>query len=221
VFVSVCLPFAQGYGLHCYPAQPAIDSAQGINEKYRNSPKRHELKSARFQGVITRPPVTATGTDRAAVSPGNYLDEKHQLAGEFRPLHGLVNKGLELLPPIQNSLQLHPGFFSRIGFAWPQYQLQDLSQDALPFFVRTSFFEPFSSTMPAAWAEDRAMLGSNPSADPGPKTRRGVIHGTPFRLHPALSLGIGIKAINPGGMGAGPHVKKFPFLFAFYTHRFC
>jgi hypothetical protein len=66
------------------------------------------------------------------MSSGYNLDKKHPLAGNFCPLHGLVNKGLELLHPIQNSLQLHPGFFSRIGFACPQYQLQDLIQDALP-----------------------------------------------------------------------------------------
>jgi hypothetical protein len=38
----------------------------------------------------------------------------------------------------------------------------------------------------------------------GPRPRRGVIYGTPFRLHPLLNLGIGIKAINPGGLGAEP-----------------
>jgi hypothetical protein len=54
----------------------------------------------------------------------------------------------------------------------------------------------------SAWAEDRAMLGSNPSADSGPKTEAGCLNHTPFRI--LIALGIGTKAINPGGLGAGP-----------------
>jgi len=53
----------------------------------------------------------------------------------------------------------------------------------------------------SAWAEDRAMLGSIPSADSGTKTEAGCQHVTPFHYP---SLRIGTKAINPGGMGAGP-----------------
>jgi putative ABC transport system permease protein len=47
------------------------------------------------------------------------------------------------------------------------------------------------------------MLGSNLSADSGTKTEAGCRHGTPF---PYPSLRIGTKAINPGGLGAGPQV---------------
>ena len=54
----------------------------------------------------------------------------------------------------------------------------------------------------SAWAEDRAMLGSIPRADSGTKTEAGCQHVTPFHYP---SLRIGTKAINPGGMGAGPH----------------
>jgi hypothetical protein len=53
----------------------------------------------------------------------------------------------------------------------------------------------------SAWAEDKAMLGSNPSADSGTKTEAGCECGTPFHYP---SLRIGTKAINPGGLGAGP-----------------
>jgi hypothetical protein len=61
------------------------------------------------------------------------------------------------------------------------------------------------------------MLGSNPSADSGSKTDAGCQRGTPFRILPLSlristkcpSLGIGIKAINPGGLGAGSQI---------YTH---
>jgi hypothetical protein len=57
----------------------------------------------------------------------------------------------------------------------------------------------------SAWAEDRAMLGSNPSADPGTKTEAGCYTRHPVSLVVA-SLGIGTKAINPGGLGAGPQM---------------
>ncbi len=49
------------------------------------------------------------------------------------------------------------------------------------------------------------MLGSNPSADQGPTPMRGNNHVSPFPS--SLShIGMVAKAINPGGLGAGPHV---------------
>ena len=47
-----------------------------------------------------------------------------------------------------------------------------------------------------AWAEDRALLGSIPSADPGTKTGDGATHRrpTPFLHH---FSGIGFNAKNP------------------------
>ena len=55
------------------------------------------------------------------------------------------------------------------------------------------------------WAEDRALLGSNPSADPEAETGDGA-----GALAPSLFSisGIGTKAMNPGGLGAGPQLKK-------------
>ncbi len=47
-----------------------------------------------------------------------------------------------------------------------------------------------------AWAEDRALLGSNPSADPGAKTE-GRAAGDYHASAPLLSFGIGTKAKNP------------------------
>jgi hypothetical protein len=55
----------------------------------------------------------------------------------------------------------------------------------------------------SAWAEGRAMLGSNPSADSGTKTEAGCHHGTPFHYP---SLRIRTKAINPRGLGVGPQI---------------
>ena len=47
-----------------------------------------------------------------------------------------------------------------------------------------------------AWAEDRALLGSNPSADPGARTERRAMDAAVARLS-STSFGIGGKAINP------------------------
>jgi hypothetical protein len=55
----------------------------------------------------------------------------------------------------------------------------------------------------SAWAEDRAMLGSNPSADSGTKAEVGCQHGTPLHYP---NLRIGTKAINPRGLGTGPQI---------------
>ncbi len=62
------------------------------------------------------------------------------------------------------------------------------------------------------------MLGSNPSADPGAKTEAGCHSWHPASSPQTLprSFGIGTKAENPGGQGAGPQIKKAPFLNAFF-----
>ena len=50
-----------------------------------------------------------------------------------------------------------------------------------------------------AWPEDRATLGSDPSAEPGTKHRtRGCHHGIPFSV--VESSGIGTNAINPSSI---------------------
>ncbi len=47
-----------------------------------------------------------------------------------------------------------------------------------------------------AWAEDRATVGTDPSADPGAKTERRATASAVARLSPT-PFGIGSKAINP------------------------
>jgi hypothetical protein len=41
----------------------------------------------------------------------------------------------------------------------------------------------------STWTEDRAMLGSNPSADSGPKTEPGCLNRTPGRILMVSGLG--------------------------------
>jgi len=59
-----------------------------------------------------------------------------------------------------------------------------------------------SVKLPAAWAEARAMLGSNPSADSGTKTEPGCRNGTPL---PSLSLPRDLyKSVKSRGCGGRP-----------------
>jgi hypothetical protein len=60
------------------------------------------------------------------------------------------------------------------------------------------------------------MLESNPSADSGTKTEAGCRYGTPFHYP---SLRIGTKAINSGGLGAGPQID-YP-LKTRNSHKIC
>ena len=49
---------------------------------------------------------------------------------------------------------------------------------------------------PATWAEDKATVGTDLSADPGAKTERRAMDDFVARLFP-IPFGIGINAINP------------------------
>ena len=55
------------------------------------------------------------------------------------------------------------------------------------------------ATIHSAWAEDRALLGSNPSAVPGAK-----IGDRGGELSPPSLSEIGTNAINPGVWGRAP-----------------
>ena len=75
--------------------------------------------------------------------------------------------------------------------------------------------------MPAAWTEDRAPLGSDPSADPGAKTEAGCHFRHPVWFAYPKNFGIGTRAINPGGVGGWPPLNKSsPSLFILCSHRF-
>ena len=49
----------------------------------------------------------------------------------------------------------------------------------------------------STWAEDRATLGSDPSADPGAKTEGRAEDRLTFSARSSHPFGIGTKAINP------------------------
>ena len=124
--------FGPGNGFYLHAAALAVDPALGIDKKDRDAPERDELELSGFEGVIAGPAAAAARTDRTAVGTRSYLDDECRLPGRLRPLHTRVNKGLELLHPIQNSLQLHPDLRSHNWIcAWQSYPIQDRRQDAL------------------------------------------------------------------------------------------
>jgi len=127
--------FRPGHPFHFNSAPEAVDSTHGINEKYRDAPKGDEFELPRFHGVIPGPPAPTTGANWTAPRPGSNLDEQHGFSGNLRTFDGFVNKGLELLHPIQNSLQLHPDLLSCVwNSACHSNPIQDWRQDALHEF---------------------------------------------------------------------------------------
>ena len=75
----------------------------------------------------------------------------------------------------------------------------------LPTLLKTAC----ADTLRVAGAEDREMLGSNPSADSGAKTKLGV----QWTLSPSSKLmnWDGMKAINPRGLGTDSPEKHSSF----------
>ena len=120
------------FDLHAAPR--AVDPAQGIGEKDGDIPQRHKLKHPRRQGVVTRPWTVTARANRFAVDPGQDLDQQYQVIALIQPVDVSINKRLELLDPIQNSLELHPDLLSRIGYFSQSNPIQDWGQDALPHF---------------------------------------------------------------------------------------
>jgi hypothetical protein len=92
------------YGFHYDSAPYAINPAQCIKEEDRNTPEWDEFELPGRLQVISRPSVTATGADRSAMGSGDDLDKERQFTIEIYQLLVSVNKRLELLYPIQNSL---------------------------------------------------------------------------------------------------------------------
>ena len=79
------------------------------------------------------------------------------------------------------------------------------------FFLSSLAETAVSDTLPATGAEDRALLGSNPSADSGAKTKLGFGE-TLSPSGEAYATGIGIKAINPRGLGT----ESSEIVYSFY-----
>jgi hypothetical protein len=88
-----------------------------------------------------------------------------------------------------------------------------IPQDALPHFIQLEQFAFLLVQYLSAWAEDRATVGTDPSADPGAKTEGRVVRRPTFFSTP---FGIGTKALNPSGRSPEPTSK-----YVVLTHKFC
>jgi hypothetical protein len=115
-----------GHALDFHATVRTIDPAQGIGEKNRDVPQRYEFKHSRRQGVVARAGLPAAGTDGFAVGARQNLDQDRQMVCfGIQPHDVSVDKALELLHPIQNSLQLHPGRFLLYGLLLAKKPIQD------------------------------------------------------------------------------------------------
>jgi hypothetical protein len=125
------------FDLHATPL--AVDPPQGINEKHCDVPERNELKHPRRQGIVAGARTSAAGANRLTVGSRQDLDQQCQVLVGIQPDNVAVHKRLELLDPIQNSLELHPGFLSCWIFACQSYPIQDCGQDALGYSSPSPF----------------------------------------------------------------------------------
>ena len=81
--------------------------------------------------------------------------------------------------------------------------VSNVSSELVNLFSDYNQSPRFRAILFLTWAEDRALRGRNPSADPGAKTGDGANTLRPAPL--LLVSGIGTKAENPWGVrGAGP-----------------
>ena len=152
-----------GFDLHATPG--TVDPAHGINEKDSDSPQRNKLEQSWRQRVITGPSATATRANRAVVGTCKDFDVKRPFSIGLNPFDVSVNKALELLHPIQNSLQLHPGCFPRLEFLLAKKTTTGMGQDALCHSFAFSFnpFKRDNSPEPVGkWKSPAAFCGAFP-----------------------------------------------------------
>ena len=80
-----------------------IDSSHRVNEEYRKTEDWNELKLSGRSSVVDRARSSTLTTTRPAVFTRTNIDQD-SVAGNF---HLPVNKSLERVTPIKDSLQLH------------------------------------------------------------------------------------------------------------------
>ena len=99
------LLFATGplqiFGLHT--ATWTIHSSHCVNEEHRKAKDRDEFKLSRRSCVVDRPLASALTTTRSAVLARSNIDQD-AITGDIRIP---VNKPLERVPAIEDSLELH------------------------------------------------------------------------------------------------------------------
>ena len=129
-------PVGPWHSFDLHTTRLAVDSPQSVGEKDCNIPKRHELKHPWLKCVVTGALPTTAGANRFTVGTGRDLDKKHQVFFGIQPDNIFVHKRLELLDPIQNSLELHP----QPSLPFLDFCLPKLSNTGLGPGCATSFY---------------------------------------------------------------------------------
>ncbi len=94
--------------LDAYTASAAVDATHGIEEHHGDAPEGNEVELARRLCVVD---AAAAATPRAlgsTVTPCSQPDIDLRLAITLNHLHAFVDERLEIVDPIQDSLELHP-----------------------------------------------------------------------------------------------------------------
>jgi hypothetical protein len=92
-----------------HAASLAIHSPHPVGEKRHDSPEGHELEPAFFQAVVGAATPTATRAIGLAVLPRPDFDHQSRPVVMFLEVSLSVHERLELLDPIEDRLDTHPG----------------------------------------------------------------------------------------------------------------
>ena len=87
-----------------YPTFLAVDSSHGVNQEYRNTPKRNKLKLADRAVIVGRSLLPAAATDRSGIASRSDLDFQFPF---FVETSLCIDKALLLFDAIEDSLYLH------------------------------------------------------------------------------------------------------------------
>src|SRR3989454_740470 len=174
------LPGSPGKLFHTYAAAPAIHTAHRILKEHRNVPYRNKFESPGLHRIVARSRFLTSGTDRTAIGPRHDGHDQAQAPCPcLIPLRIFVDKGLELLNTIQNSLQAHPVPNSGFGFCQnPKHRIRSGCAISGPSGFPPLRYFRYNSAGPGRRTGQRWEPTRAPTQGPGPK--RGVVHDTPF-----------------------------------------
>src|SRR5207247_2461399 len=161
-------------------AAPAVHTAHRILKEHRNVPYRNKFESPGLHRIVARSRFLTSGTDRTAIGPRHDGHDQAQAPCPcLIPLRIFVDKGLELLNTIQNSLQAHPVPNSCFGFCQiPKHRIRSGCAISGPSGFPPLRYFRYNSARPGRRTGQRWEPTRAPTQGPGPK--RGVVHDAPF-----------------------------------------
>jgi len=95
-----------------------------------------------------------------AVGTSQDFHSQAEVRTAVHPFDLSIDKRLEFFDPIENSLKLHPGFFSDMRFVWSQYQIPDVGQDAPVLFSLAFFSNDLSLNFRSIFSQSKCRLFS-------------------------------------------------------------